>query len=58
MDEVNKENPGLNLSIAFGYAISEELVDEGIEKVYQLADDRMYECKRKSKLGCTCGSMA
>lgn len=47
--DVNDENPGLDLSISYGYATSDELNDESPEKVYQMADKRMYEFKRKTK---------
>lgn len=49
INAVNQENPGLDLSISYGYADCEELSGESIEKVYQLADKRMYEYKRKVK---------
>ena len=49
IEELNEENDGLNLSISYGYATSDELMGESPEKVYQLADKRMYECKRKGK---------
>ena len=49
INTVNEQNPGLDLSISYGYATNEELKNEGIEKVYQLADKRMYEYKRKIK---------
>lgn len=49
INTVNEQNPGLDLSISYGYATSDELKDESIEKVYQLADKRMYEYKRKIK---------
>ena len=46
---VNEQNPGLDLSISYGYATCSEVGGESIEKVYQLADNRMYEYKRKVK---------
>ena len=46
---VNEQNPGLDLSISYGYATCSEVDDESIEKVYQLADKRMYDYKRKVK---------
>ena len=47
----NNENSELNLSISYGYATNNEVNEKNIEKVYQLADDRMYECKKLLKNG-------
>ncbi len=44
----NQEIPDLNMSIACGYA-SCTVKDYNIDKVYQLADDRMYENKKLMK---------
>ncbi|MCM1049795.1 MAG: GGDEF domain-containing protein [Clostridiales bacterium] len=44
----NDEIEGLNMSIAYGYA-SLSPNDSDIEKIYQIADDRMYEHKKKMK---------
>lgn len=44
----NKEIPDLNLSIAYGYA-SCSPKEYNIEKIYQIADDRMYEHKQAMK---------
>lgn len=44
----NVEIPNLNLSIAFGYA-SCSPKEYNIEKIHQIADDRMYENKQKMK---------
>ena len=44
----NEEIPNLNLSIAFGYA-SCSPKEYNIEKIYQIADDRMYENKQATK---------
>lgn len=44
----NKEIPDLNLSIAFGYA-SCSPKEYNIEKIYQIADDLMYENKQQMK---------
>ena len=49
IEDVNKENPQLNLSISHGYAMSSEIEDNSPEMVYQLADKRMYENKRMYK---------
>jgi diguanylate cyclase (GGDEF)-like protein len=38
------------LSIAFGYASSSEMETLNIEKIYQLADCRMYENKKEYKM--------
>lgn len=50
VEEENKKNPDLGLSISYGYAVNDELQGETPEKVYQLADKRMYECKKRKKL--------
>lgn len=44
----NEETPDLHLSIAYGYA-SCSPKECNIEKIYQLADDRMYENKQAIK---------
>lgn len=44
----NREIADLNMSIAYGYA-SCSPKEYNIDKVYQLADDRMYEKKREMK---------
>ncbi len=41
----NIAHPDLNLSISYGIATCNEINDNQIEKVYQLADDRMYQYK-------------
>lgn len=45
----NQEMNDLNISIAYGYAFSREIEEKDIEKIYQIADDRMYENKREYK---------
>lgn len=47
--KTNKANPDLHLSISYGFATSDEITENNIEKVYQLADDRMYEYKQNYK---------
>lgn len=47
--KTNNANPDLNLSISYGYATSNEISEHKIEKVYQLADDRMYKHKQNYK---------
>lgn len=44
----NQKVQDLNMSIAWGYA-SGSSEEADIEKVYQAADDRMYECKKQMK---------
>ena len=44
----NREKEGLNMSIAYGYA-SCDAGECQIERVYQTADDRMYENKKRMK---------
>ena len=46
----NDQVKDLNLSIACGYASCLEM-EADIEKVYQMADDRMYEHKKQMKMG-------
>lgn len=45
----NQEMADLHLSIAYGYALSYESEEKNIEKIYQIADDRMYKNKRQYK---------
>ena len=47
----NKEEDILKLSTAYGYAMSDEVADSNPHVIYKIADDRMYECKKKSKMG-------
>mgnify|MGYP004475678593 FL=1 len=47
----NKEEDILKLSTAYGYAMSDEVADSNPHIIYKIADDRMYECKKKSKMG-------
>lgn len=47
--EKNKEIKDFDISIAYGYALVEEIEDRNIERVYQLADRRMYEKKKRMK---------
>lgn len=65
MEEKNKSASDVTLSTAYGYAMKGEIpskqekteeiklkvMDIGPRAVYRIADDRMYENKRKSKLG-------
>ena len=65
MEEKNKSASDVILSTAYGYAMKGEIpskqekteeiklkvMDIGPRTVYRIADDRMYENKRKSKLG-------
>lgn len=65
MEEKNKSASEVIMSTAYGYAMKGEIplnqeqnekielkvVDIGPRAVYRIADDRMYENKRKSKLG-------
>jgi len=45
----NIQNPGWNMSTAFGYCTSDENIFENIRKAYKEADSRMYENKIKTK---------
>ena len=49
IEEINNEEKDLNLSISYGYATNDELMGESPEKIYQLADKRMYQCKKEHK---------
>ncbi|MCM1326513.1 MAG: GGDEF domain-containing protein [Bacteroidales bacterium] len=49
IEKKNKQIEDLNMSIAWGYAFGSQ-TEVDIDKVYQEADDRMYECKRQMKL--------
>lgn len=48
IDRKNRVVKDLNMSIAYGYASGSQS-DSDIEKVYQVADDRMYEKKKQMK---------
>lgn len=48
IDRKNRVIKDLNMSIAYGYASGSQS-DSDIEKVYQTADDRMYEKKKQMK---------
>ncbi len=48
IDRRNRAVKDLNMSIAYGYASGSQS-DSDIEKVYQTADDRMYEKKKQMK---------
>lgn len=48
IDRKNRVIKDLNMSIAYGYASGSQC-DSDIEKVYQAADDRMYEKKKQMK---------
>ena len=47
--EVNEKKPDLGLSISYGYATNTELNGASSEKVYQVADERMYAYKQETK---------
>lgn len=49
IQQKNQEMPDLNMSIACGYASCSTKEDK-IEKIYQIADNRMYENKKQMKL--------
>lgn len=50
IDRKNTETADLNMSIAYGYA-SCSPKEYNIEKIYQIADNRMYEKKKQMKQG-------
>jgi diguanylate cyclase (GGDEF)-like protein len=45
----NSRDEKSQVSIAYGYALSDEIDEFNIEKIYQIADYRMYENKNQSK---------
>ena len=47
--DVNDKKPDLGLSISYGYATNTELEGANCEKVYQVADERMYAYKKEVK---------
>ena len=49
IDKKNEEVEDLNLSISYGYALCDESEERNIEKIYQIADDRMYQNKKQYK---------
>lgn len=49
MERKNQEDEELHLSIAYGYAFGKETKEKDIEKVYQMADKRMYANKQAAK---------
>ena len=48
IEKKNRQIQGLNMSIACGFA-SGSTQEADIDKIYQLADDRMYENKKNMK---------
>ena len=49
IEKKNQNRRELDLAISCGYATSDELQEGNIEKLYQMADDRMYEDKKQYK---------
>ena len=49
INEYNANNNDFNISIAYGFATSDEASNISTEKTYSLADDRMYKCKNIQK---------
>ena len=47
MIHANQENPDYNLSAAWGYCSSTEQKGKAYKEVYAIADQRMYECKKR-----------
>lgn len=45
----NKKRHDAELSVAYGFAGSDEFQDASVEEVYREADNRMYNCKRNMK---------
>lgn len=45
----NQKQRSVDLAISCGYATSDELQERNSEKLYQMADDRMYEDKKQYK---------
>lgn len=52
IENTNKtDNNNLYLSVSYGYATCDEVTERNIEKVYHLADSRMYVHKKNYKAG-------
>jgi len=49
IDNKNREIPDLNISMAYGYASGGTSPENDIQKLYQIADDRMYAHKKQMK---------
>lgn len=49
IQEVNNKKPNFGLSISYGYATSTELNGANCERIYQVADERMYAYKKEVK---------
>ncbi len=49
IENVNLNLQDLNLSIAYGYATCDEIEKNSVERVYHLADNRMYQHKKSMK---------
>ena len=49
IQEANKENPDLGLSISYGYAANNEVEGNDYKDVYEIADERMYAYKQNVK---------
>ncbi len=47
LDDMNKKDPEINRSAAYGYAFRHEVADQGWNAAYLLADKRMYKNKHK-----------
>ena len=45
--KLDEEDPEANHSVSYGYAYSSETPEHDTHTVYMLADQRMYEYKRK-----------
>ena len=50
----NKEELDVELSISYGYVMGHEVEEKNIEKIYQIADNRMYENKKAYKMKKNC----
>ncbi len=49
LDEANLNTDDMHISIAYGYATSNDVEENNVETVYKLADIRMYEHKKSIK---------
>ncbi len=50
LDELDRSEPGMDHSSAYGYAFRHECPGQTVHDVYMLADKRMYECKLRMEM--------
>lgn len=50
LDDLDRSEPGMDHSSAYGYAFRHECPGQTVHDVYMLADKRMYECKLRMEM--------